>query len=123
MTSDSPPTGRPAAEHPSLFALLSARARRASDGRLVADAAVGTALLAVIFVLNPSLWLLAMPLAALAAFGLWGIADREAAEHSGQPRARRLFSTIRFIALLLGMGAAAVFVLGAMAVLLGTWIS
>lgn len=123
MTLDAPPTGQPTVPRPSLLALLSSRARHASDGRLVADVGVGTVLLATILIARPSLWLLAMPAVCLATFGAWGIADRELAEHVGTRGRRAALATIRVAALLLGLAAAVAFGLGTMAALLGTWIS
>lgn len=122
MSADAPPTGQPAAR-PTLTALLAARARQASDGRLVTDVAVGTVLVVVVLVGKPSLWLAALPPAALAAFGAWGIADRALAERAARGAPRTGLAILRAAAALLGLAAALGFALGAMAVLLENWIS
>jgi hypothetical protein len=57
--------------------LLARRARGASDGRLVADAAGGVLVAAAALFWRPQLWPLVVSAAmCFSAFGLWGIADR-----------------------------------------------
>jgi len=82
---DTPP--RPDASLPDF---LAARARRASDNRLVTFAAVGLVAMIVIALWRGPGWLVLLPLAAcLLAFGGWGIADRELAERPVDARAPR----------------------------------
>ena len=122
MTADSPPSGNPV-DHPSLCGLLASRARRSSDGRLAVDAAAGTVLVAAILLARPSLWLLARGAAVVAAFGAWGIADRELAERATGRLARGGWAVARAAAAMLGLMAGALFLLGLMTLLLGNWIS
>ncbi|MGH7712571.1 MAG: hypothetical protein ACREOG_14870 [Gemmatimonadaceae bacterium] len=69
----SPPDTRTLAE------VVAALARRASDGVLVACAAAGVAgVVAIGFLLRPVWWLTPLMLG-IAAFGAWGIGDRERA--------------------------------------------
>lgn len=108
----------------SLPELLAQRARKASDRRLVLDAAIGFVVAATVSVLRPPLW---VPLAALAfslgAFGVWGILDREASD--GAPRATqaRLLTGARTIAAVAGGVSAALFGVSLFFALLGPWIS
>ncbi len=119
MNAPSPP--KSAAEHPSLFGVLAARARHATDTRLVVDAAIGTTLAATIALIRPSLWVLAMPAVVLAAYGAWGIADREfAGRAAGAPRTA--LGVLRGAFVVLGLIAALAFTLGALGVALGGWI-
>lgn len=111
----------PAAHHPSLFGVLAARARQASDTRLVADAAIGVTLAVAILLIRPALWVLAMPAVVVAAYGAWGIADREAVGHS--PGTRRMaLGVARVAALAAGIIAALGFLFGALGAVLGNWI-
>ena len=111
----------PTADHPSLFGVLAARARHATDTRLVADAAIGTTLAAAILVIRPALWVLAMPAVVVAAYGAWGIADREAAGH-GPGASRVALGVARAAALSAGLIAALGFLFGALGAVLGNWI-
>ena len=111
----------PAADHPSLFGVLAARARHATDTRLVADSAIGTSLGAAILGFRPALWVLAMPAVVVAAYGAWGIADREVAGRApGMPRVA--LGVARAAALVAGLIAALGFLFGALGALLGNWI-
>ena len=60
---------------------------------------------------------------ALAAFGLWGIADRSAAALDPGARSRRVLLASRALAVLLGAAGALVALWGALFLFLGTWIS
>ncbi|HKV50726.1 MAG TPA: hypothetical protein VJO52_05930 [Gemmatimonadaceae bacterium] len=111
----------PAARQPSLFGVLAARARHATDTRLVADATMGTTLAAAILVIRPALWVLAMPAVVVAAYGAWGITDREVSAHApGTPRVA--LGVARAAALVAGLIAALGFLFGALGALLGNWI-
>ncbi|HEX6313330.1 MAG TPA: hypothetical protein VFZ73_00660 [Gemmatimonadaceae bacterium] len=106
----------------SLAELLAARARQASDRRLVLDAAVGLLAATLIAIFKPPLW---VPLSALAvalgSFGAWGIIDREASDTTGT-RATVLRSA-RAAVMVLGALSAAVFGLTLFFALLGPIIS
>lgn len=111
-----------AGNHPSLFGMLAVRARSASDTRLVADAVIGTTLAAAVLIGRPSLWVVAMPVVVVAAYGAWGIADRELAGRA--PGGRRVALGIaRGAAFIAGLVAAVAFIFGAFSLLLGNWIS
>src|SRR5215207_3603857 len=71
--------------HPNddLFHALTSRARATSDGRLVLAVILGLATTIVIALWRPPAWLiLGCVGVGTAAFGAWGIADRELAERS-----------------------------------------
>jgi hypothetical protein len=111
----------------SLPEFLVARARAASDGRLVTDVIVGAAVALGMAVWRPIGWVTVGGAAlALAAFGLWGIADREARERAveaGSVRVIRLLRGARIIAGLVGLCSAVGALFAALGLVLGTWIS
>lgn len=104
----------------SLPELLVARARLASDRRLVLNAVVGLVGASGSAILRPPLW---MPLTALAfclsAYGIWGILDREVADET-QRRGLRL---ARDTVAVMGAVAAAVFGISLLFAMLGRQIS
>lgn len=111
-----------------LVEFLTTRARRASDTRLVLDAAIGlvAALIAVIW--RPTGWLLVASAAlCVAAFGWWGIADRELRErvvNAADARdAHTILRVMRATAVGLGSLGAGALLIGLLGVALGTWIS
>jgi len=109
-----------------LAEVLIARARAASDGRLVGDVVVGMFVAIGFAVWHPSLWLIPFGAAAtLAAFGAWGIADRELAERSKQAptRAVAALEALRAISAIAGGVGALLAFFGGLAMALGTWIS
>src|SRR4051812_7677506 len=80
---------------------LAARARAASDGRLVADVIAGCCAALGVTVWRPAGWLALLGVSVcLTAFGVWGIADRELRERANAPRARvvRVLATLRVAA-------------------------
>lgn len=85
--------------------LVAGAARRTSDGVLAACAALGVAGVAAIGLLWRPAWWLTPVMLSLAAFGAWGIADRERAALGARGI---LFHTLRIVAALVG-GAAAAF--------------
>lgn len=103
---------------PGLAEFVAARARGASDRRLVADA-VGGILVAVAMVVWRPSWGLPVLCGALcfAAFGCWGILDRELQE--GEARRRELFRVLKGLAVVVGTLAAALLVLVVTAVAIG----
>ncbi len=108
-----------------LFHALAARARMTSDGRLVIAVICGLATALSMAIWRPSGWLVIASFGVCAAaFGAWGIADRELAERG----ATNGFSSVvlrgvRVICAVLGSSAAIVAALTVLGVVLGTWIS
>jgi hypothetical protein len=109
---------------PTLGDLLVARARRASDGRLVSDV-IGGALVAFIALLwRPAGWLpLLSAGCCLAAFGAWGISDRVIREQVGGGRSSRVLTIARAAAAIVGAVAGLALIFSLWGLALGTWIS
>jgi hypothetical protein len=110
-----------------IFALVAQLARRATDGQLVLAAATGIASAAIVGLLRPSWWFVALPLLCVGSFGIWGIAERSAAERvarlgPGFPGHRAL-AGVRVTAAVIGTLAATLALLTLVARALGTWIS
>jgi hypothetical protein len=107
------------------FALIAKLARRASDGQLVVAAAVGIAAAALIGLLVPDWWFAALPLLCIGSFGVWGIAERTAAERLAKAGpsfgGRRALATVCVTAAMVGTLAAALTILTLAAVAIGTW--
>lgn len=106
--------------------MLVTRARASSDARLAADVAGGLLVLVGIAAWRPPGWLLVAGAAlCFAAFGAWGILDRElSAPDDARARWRvRLLRAARAIAAALGFVAAAVLLVQLLGLALGTWIS
>jgi hypothetical protein len=117
------PTVRPDA---TLIEFLAARARAASDGRLVLDVLGGTVAALGLSVWRPVGWIgLASLALALAAFGLWGIIDRELRDRaaSGPPVVVRLLAIARAVVVALGFCCVIGPLFLGLGVVLGTWIS
>ena len=89
-----------------LAELVAAAARRTSDGWLVACAVVGIAGVAAIAFFLRFIWWLTPVMLGIAAFGGWGIADRERAALGTRGA---VFRGLRVAAMLVG-GAAAAFI-------------
>jgi hypothetical protein len=110
----------------SLPEVLAARARDASDGRLVLNAACGLLLVGAMALFRPPVWpILASAGLCFIAFGFWGIADRELRERSDEPRSR-LVSVLeigRLACVVLGSLGGLVLVFSTLRLVLGTWIS
>ena len=116
--------GRPAGP----YAVLAARARRASDGALAGAAAVGVLAAAAVAAWRPAWWALALPPVAVGAFGLWGILEREAAERragrAGRADALGLaLRAVQWLAVVVGTAAAGLAALAVLGALLGRVIS
>ena len=106
-----------------LAGVLVRRARQASDGRLVIDAAGGLVVAALALAFRPPAWWVLLSAAvSLLAFGAWGISDR-AARESGSPRSIRALKAFRAAAAALGVLGAVALGATTMALMLGTWIS
>lgn len=73
MKPDSDATG----VHPSLGTIVLRAARRAREGWLVALVCLGVAGSLVLLWFAPARWPLMLPLVAVGAFGLWGVATHE----------------------------------------------
>jgi hypothetical protein len=108
-----------------LFHTLASRARATSDGYLVLAVILGLAATIGIAVWRPPAWLLLGSIGVgAAAFGAWGIADRELVEHSTTPRlSARILRIGRVMSLVVGTCAAIVAAFAVLGVALGTWIS
>jgi hypothetical protein len=108
-----------------LFHALAARARATSDGRLALAVILGLAATLGIAMWRPPAWpLLGSIGICAAAFGAWGIADRELAEHSTTHRlSTRILRIGRVVSLVVGTCAAIVAAFATLGVALGTWIS
>lgn len=106
--------------------VLVTRARASSDARLAADVAGGLIVLVGISAWRPRGWLLVAGAAlCFAAFGAWGILDRELSVPN-DTRAHwrvRLIAAGRAAAAALGFLAAAVLLVQVLGLALGTWIS
>ena len=116
------PSDRPDDEN--LFAIVAGRARRATDGQLVAAAAIGVAGAAAIGLLLPRWWIVALPLLCIGSFGVWGIADRSAAERAkagGGGSGRIALAGLRVAAAVVGTAAGVLTLLVIVARMVGTW--
>jgi hypothetical protein len=106
----------------SLPQLLANRARLASDRKLVVDASSGLVAAVSIAILRPPLWIPLFGLAcSLAAFGLWGILDREVGEVN--PSSRRALVIARGLVAAAGAFAAILFGVSLFFAMLGPMIS
>ena len=109
---------RPPPDTRTLGALVSALARRAPDGVLVLCATTGVLGVALIGLFLRSVWWLTPPFLTLAAFGVWGIADRERAASGARGVA---FRVLRVVAVLVGGAAAAFAAVMLFVLVVGTW--
>lgn len=119
-------TRSPVARNDTLPAILAARARAASDGRLALDVALGVIAAIGIALWQPPAWAFLLGAAIfLAMFGLWGIADREITERVNASN-NRLVGALRVVQLVTivgGIVAATIACFAVLSVALGTWIS
>lgn len=108
-----------------VFALVAKLARRASDGQLVAAAILGIAAAATIGLLAPRWWFAALPLLCVGSFGVWGIADRTAAERLEKLgpmfAGHRALAAVRIAAVTIGTLAASLMLLTLAMVAVGPW--
>jgi hypothetical protein len=108
-----------------VFALVATLARRASDGQLVAAAAVGIAAAAIVGLLRPTLWFVALPLLCLGSVGIWGIAERTTAERLARMgpsfSGRRALAGVRMTAAVIGALSGTLALLALVAKAIGTW--
>jgi hypothetical protein len=110
----------------SLPEFLAARARAASDGRLVVDVIVGCCAALAVAVWRPAGWLVMLGVSVcLAAFGAWGIIDRELRERADVRGAGivRVLSALRIATAASGALAAVATMFALLGIARGTWIS
>ena len=106
-----------------LSAFLTARARDASDGRLILDVAVGLLVALALLIWHPRAWLAPFAMGTtLAAFGAWGLADRELAERAetSGPHGARALRILRVVFAVAGGLAAVVACFALLTLALGT---
>ena len=109
-------------EDAGLAVLLAARARAASDGRLVIDVIAGAAAGALALLWRPAGWVLLLSAGAcFLAYGAWGISDRVLLERSAEDRVTTALRAFRAIALIVGTIGALTLMLGVCALALGSW--
>ena len=108
-----------------VFALVARLARRASDGQLVVAAAIGIVAAAIVGLVRPDWWFVALPLLSVGSFGVWGIADRTAAERTARlgPAfdGRSTLASIRVASAVIGTVAGILTLLAVVARMIGTW--
>ena len=109
----------------SIFAVVAQLARRASDGQLVIAAADGITAAAIVGLVRPSLRFVALPLLCIGSFGIWGIAERTAAERLTRlgPNfgGRRALASVRVAAAVIGTLSGVLALLAVVARAIGTW--
>jgi hypothetical protein len=109
----------------SVFALAAGLARRASDGQLVVAAAIGIVAAAVVGLVWPSWWFVALPLLCIGSFGVWGIAERTSMERLARQGpafgGRRALAGVRMTAAVVGTLAGTLTLLAIVARAVGTW--
>jgi len=114
-------------EAENIFSVVAGLARRATDGQLVLAAATGIASAALIGLVRPTWWFLALPLLCVGSFGVWGIAERTTAERVARlgPSfpGQRALAGVRAAAAAIGTLAGLLALLTLVARALGTWIS
>ena len=109
----------------SIFALVAHLARRASDGQLVIASVVGISAAAIVGLVRPSLWFVALPLLCIGSFGIWGIAERTASERLTRLgpdfAGRRALAGVRVAAAVVGTLSGTLALLTVVARAIGTW--
>jgi hypothetical protein len=120
-----PNLGRHTDDGESIFAVVAQLARRASDGQLVIAAAVGISAAAIVGLVRPSLWFIALPLLCIGSFGIWGIAERTASERLTRLGpdfgGRRALAGVRVAAAVVGTLSGTLTLLALVARAIGTW--
>jgi hypothetical protein len=114
-----------AGEPPSLFAMLAARARRASDAMLAAQTAVGGITVVALLAIRPRWWMYALLPVVAGAFGLWGILERGLAERGPErgERYARAVGAAQWLTVAAGTVAAIVTAFAVLGILLGPFIN
>jgi len=108
-----------------VFALAARLARRASDGQLVVAAAAGILAASLVGFARPDLWWVGLPLVCVGSFGVWGIAERTAAERTARLGpdfgGRRTLTSVRLTAAVVGTLSGVMTLLVIVARMVGTW--
>lgn len=108
-----------------VFVLVARLARRATDGQLVLAAAIGIASAAIIGLVRPDWWFIALPLLCVGSFGIWGIAERTATERLARRGpafpGQRALAGVRVTAAVIGTLAGTLALLALVARAIGTW--
>lgn len=105
---------------------LVARARAASDGRLALDVVCGLVVALAVAAWHPRMWLTPFSAAiCFAAYGGWGIADRELRERADVAGTLviRALRVARSLSAAAGVIAAVTALFSVLGIVLGTWIS
>ena len=109
----------------SIFALAAQLARRASDGQLVIAAAIGIVAAIVVVLVRPGVWYIGLPLLSVGSFGVWGIAERTAAERGERLgpdfAGRYALASVRLTAAVVGTLSGLLTLLVVVARMVGTW--
>jgi len=108
----------------SLRAVLAERARAASDTRLILDVAAGLLVVLALAIWHPRVWVAPLGMGVtLAAYGTWGLVDREMAERAALADGRlvRALRVLRGFALVAGVLAAVVACFAILKIGLGEW--
>lgn len=116
LPSHDAPAAEQRLEEPTLLTLLSAVAHRANDTQLVVACGVSLLGAAALVLFARDWWRLALPLATVACFALWAIAERDGSQRA----AVRMLKTLAAVA---GVLSAFAFALVLLTSALGTWIS
>ena len=122
-----PQSGPPARadDGENIFALVAQLARRASDGQLVIAAAIGIVAAALVGLVRPDWWFVALPLLSVGCFGVWGIAERMVAERTARLGpdfgGRLALASVRLTAAVVGTLAGTLTLLVIVARMIGTW--
>ena len=107
-----------------LAGVLAARARQASDGRLVLDTASGLVVGALALAFRPPAWPVVLSAAvSILAFGAWGISDRALRDTEADSRGAQVLRMLCIVMATLGALGALALTATTMAFMLGTWIS
>ena len=108
-----------------LFGALAWRARATSDGRLALAVVGGLAATLAMAIWRPFGWMVIGGIGlCAAAFGAWGIADRELAEcEAARSSSVLVLRVVRVCSVILGTCAAILAALVVLGAVLGTWIS
>jgi hypothetical protein len=109
----------------SIFVLVARLARQASDGQLVIAASIGIVAAALVGLVRPDWWFIALPLLSVGCFGVWGIAERTVAERTARLGpdfgGRLALQSVRLTAAVVGTLAGTLTLLVIVARMIGTW--
>jgi hypothetical protein len=112
----------PVAHDEGFAAVLAGRARAASDGRLILDVAVGLLVVLATAIWHPRAWIIPLSIGStLAAYGAWGLIDREIAERSAGGGFVRALGILRGLVVVAGVLSAGVACFAILGFGLGKW--